>query len=168
MNKSWTSNESHGSAALEICAPTLEVGSNALNGRDTLLISDESLHPTLCMQLAARGLVLRKSKSWEKADLSQPERILGAYIWFYEGVRHPLRVWHIHRWLQRHGIPLFTLNNDAPHYLNFSKLSRVWRLYLAQKLNIYDIYATHTLIDSNRHFSNQTIGNPPIFRGVQK
>lgn len=160
MNKSWPYNASSKSTTLEAGASTLGTGNHTLNGRNILLISDESMHPALCTELEARGLVLRKSKSWLKADLSQPERILGAYTWFYEGLRHPLRTWHIRRWLNSHGIPLFTLNQDAPHYLNHTKQSRSWRLCLAQKLHIYDIYYTHTLIDTKRHFSDLTIYLP--------
>jgi len=128
--------------------------------RDVLLIAHNSLHPALRRELAARGLVLRESRRWRDADRSCPERILGAYIWFYEGLRHPLQVWAMHRWLRRHGIPLFVWNQDAPHYLNYTRPNRAWRLWVAQKLRLYDIYATHTLIDENRDFADLTVYLP--------
>jgi spore maturation protein CgeB len=131
-----------------------------MSGRDTLLITHGSLHPALRRELAARGLRLRESPSWREADRSQPERILGAYTWFYEGLRHPLQVWRMHRWLQRRGIPLFVWNQDAPHYLNYTQPNRAWRLWLAQEFSLYDIYATHTLIDESRDFADLTVYFP--------
>ncbi|MFA4970816.1 MAG: hypothetical protein WC540_14415, partial [Sulfuritalea sp.] len=65
--------------------------------RDVLLIAHGSLHPALRRELAARGLSLRESRRWQDADRSTPERILGAYTWFYEGLRHPLTIWGMHR-----------------------------------------------------------------------
>ncbi len=128
--------------------------------QDTLLVSHASLHPALRRELTARGLVLRESQRWQDTNRSQPERVLGAYTWFYEGLRHPLQVWRMHHWLQQHGIPLFAWNQDAPHYLNYTKPSRSWRLYIAQMLRLFDIYATHTLIDKNRRFAETTLYLP--------
>ncbi|MDP1526755.1 MAG: glycosyltransferase [Rhodocyclaceae bacterium] len=110
---------------------------------DALLIAHGSLHPALRRELAARGLELRESQCWQNANRCQPERILGAYTWFYEGLRHPLAIWNMRRWLQDHGIPLFVWNQDAPHYLNRAG----WRLDLLDRFRLYDIYATHTLVD---------------------
>lgn len=114
--------------------------------RDTLLIAHGSLHPALRRELAARGLVLRESRQWQDADRGAPERILGAYTWFYEGLRHPLVIWNMRRWLRGHDIPLFVWNQDAPHYLNRAG----WRLDLLDRFHLYDIHATHTLVDSRR------------------
>jgi spore maturation protein CgeB len=114
--------------------------------RDVLLIAHGSLHPALRRELAARGLELRESRRWQAGDRRNPERILGAYTWFYEGLRHPLTIWAMHRWLHRHGIPLFVWNQDAPHYLNRAG----WRLDLLDRFRLYDIYATHTLVDRRR------------------
>ncbi|MBI5109188.1 MAG: glycosyltransferase [Rhodocyclales bacterium] len=114
--------------------------------RDVLLIAHGSLHPALRRELAARGLSLRESRRWQDADRSQPERILGAYTWFYEGLRHPLTIWGMRRWLRRQRIPLFVWNQDAPHYLNRAG----WRLDVLDHARLYDIYATHTLIDARR------------------
>jgi spore maturation protein CgeB len=124
--------------------------------RDVLLIAHGSLHPALRRELAGRGLVLRESRSWQDADRSTPERILGAYTWFYEGLRHPLTVWGMHRFLGRLGIPLFVWNQDAPHYLNRA----AWRLDLLDRAHLFDIYATHTLVDSCRTFADSVLYLP--------
>lgn len=121
--------------------------------RDVLLIAHGSLHPALRRELAARGLVLRESRSWQDADRGEPQRILGAYTWFYEGLRHPLTIWGMRRFLRRQGIPLFVWNQDAPHYLNRT----AWRLDWLDRARLYDIYATHTLIDARRQFADSTL-----------
>ncbi len=121
-----------------------------MTARDILLIAHGSLHPALRRELAARGLILRESRRWQDADRSTPERILGAYTWFYEGLRHPLTIWGMHRFMRRQGIPLFVWNQDAPHYLNRA----AWRLDLLDRARLYDIYATHSLIDSRRQFAD--------------
>ena len=124
-----------------------------MTARDVLLIAHGSLHPALRRELAARGLVLRESRDWQEADRSQPERILGAYTWFYEGLRHPLTVWGMRRFLRRQGIPLFVWNQDAPHYLNRA----AWRLDLLDRSRLFDLYATHSLVDSRRRFADSTL-----------
>ncbi len=121
--------------------------------RDVLLIAHGSLHPALRRELAARGLELRESRRWQDADRSQPERILGAYTWFYEGLRHPLTIWGMHRFLRRQGIPLFVWNQDAPHYLNRAG----WRLDWLDRAHLYDLYATHSLVDARRDFADSTL-----------
>jgi spore maturation protein CgeB len=123
--------------------------------RDILLIAHGSLHPALRRELAARGLVLRETRSWQDADRSEPERILGAYTWFYEGLRHPMVIAGMHRWTRRHRIPLFVWNQDAPHYLNRAG----WRLDLLDRFRLYDVYATHTLVD-RRRFANALLYLP--------
>ena len=128
--------------------------------RDVLLIAHNSLHPALRRELSARGLVLRESRSWQDADRSEPQRVLGAYTWFYEAIHRPLQVWHMNRFLHRQGIPLFVWNQDAPHYLNYNIPSRSWRLWILQKLHLYDIYASHTLIDTERSFAELTLYLP--------
>ncbi|MBI5898648.1 MAG: glycosyltransferase [Rhodocyclales bacterium] len=123
-----------------------------MTARDTLLIAHGSLHPALRRELAARGLRLRESRRWQDADRSEPQRILGAYTWFYEGLRHPLTILGMRRWARRNRIPLFVWNQDAPHYLNRA----AWRLDLLDRFRLYDIYATHTLVDA-RHFADSTM-----------
>lgn len=114
--------------------------------KDVLLIAHGSLHPALRRELAARGLSLRESRRWQDADRSDPDRILGAYTWFYEGLRHPLTIWGMRCWSRRQRIPLFVWNQDAPHYLNRAG----WRLDILDHARLYDIYATHTLVDARR------------------
>jgi spore maturation protein CgeB len=114
--------------------------------KDVLLIAHGSLHPALRRELAARGLSLRESRRWQDADRSDPDRILGAYTWFYEGLRHPLTIWGMRCWSRRQRIPLFVWNQDAPHYLNRAG----WRLDVLDHARLYDIYATHTLVDARR------------------
>jgi len=124
-----------------------------MTGRDVLLIAHGSLHPALRRELAARGLVLRESARWQDADCSEPGRILGAYTWLYEGLRHPLTVWRMHRALRRNAIPLFVWNQDAPHYLNRA----AWRLDWLDRARLFDIYATHTLVDARRQFADSLL-----------
>jgi len=121
--------------------------------RDVLLIAHGSMHPALRRELAARGLALRESRNWQDADRSEPERILGAYTWFYEALRHPLTAWRMHRALRRQGIPLFVWNQDAPHYLNRA----AWRLDWLDRARLFDIYATHSLVDSRRRFAGSVL-----------
>ena len=124
--------------------------------RDVLLIAHGSLHPALRRELAARGLTLRESRRWQDADRSEPQRILGAYTWFYEGLRHPLTIWGMHRFLRRQGIPLFVWNQDAPHYLNRA----AWRLDWLDRAHLFDLYATHSLVDSRRSFADSLLYLP--------
>ncbi|OHC70144.1 MAG: hypothetical protein A2045_11770 [Rhodocyclales bacterium GWA2_65_20] len=127
-----------------------------MTDKDVLLIAHGSLHPALRRELAARGLTLRESRRWQDADRSTPQRILGAYTWFYEGLRHPLTIWGMHRFLRRQGIPLFVWNQDAPHYLNRAG----WRLDWLDRARLFDLYATHTLIDSRRYFADSVLYLP--------
>ena len=75
---------------------------------------------------------------------------LACFIWFYDALRHPLKVIKLKKYLRRYGVPLVAWNRDAPHYLN----RKSWRLDLLDRIRLFDIYATHTLIDSNRHFAD--------------
>ncbi|MEI7428842.1 MAG: glycosyltransferase [Betaproteobacteria bacterium] len=83
------------------------------------------------------------------------EETLACYIWFYDCLRHPWRVWRLYRRLRRHNVPLITWNRDAPHYLN----RKSWRLDWLNCARILDIYATHTLIDQ-RQFSDTVLYLP--------
>jgi spore maturation protein CgeB len=121
--------------------------------RDILLIAHGSMHPALRRELAVRGLELRESRSWGDANRLTPERILGTYTWFYEALRNPLVVWQMHRFLRQHGIPLFTWNQDAPHYLNRAS----WRLDWLDRGRLFDIYATHSLVDFRRRFADSVV-----------
>jgi spore maturation protein CgeB len=127
-----------------------------LTVRDVLLAAPGGLYPVaLRRELAQRGLKVLESRRWQDADFSDPERILGVYTWFYEGLRHPLTIWGVHRILRRQGIPLFVWNQDAPHYLNRAG----WRLDWLNRARLFDIYATHSLIDS-RQFADTVLYFP--------
>ena len=125
--------------------------------RDTVIVAHGSLHPALRCELVDRGIVLRENRCWRDAAPGSPERVLGAYTWFYESLRHPLSVWRMGRALRRLGVPLFTWNQDAPHYLNYTLLRRRWKLGLASWMRPFDIYLTHTLVDSERKFGDSSV-----------
>ena len=124
--------------------------------KDILVAVPGGLYPAaLRRELAKRGLSLRESPRWQDADYSEPERILGVFTWFYEGLRHPLTVWGVRRFLRRKRIPLFVTNQDAPHYLNRA----AWRLDWLSRAQLFDLYATHSLIDS-RQFADTVLYFP--------
>lgn len=70
----------------------------------------------------------------------------GYLICMYNGIKRPLRFLRLHANLQRHGIPLITWNRDGPWH----KGEKAWRLWLLKHVQFLDIYATHTLQDSDR------------------
>lgn len=116
-----------------------------MTGRHIIVDTHGSLYRPLCQGLEDCGLSIRKidDPDFDIETAARRREILGAYTWFYEGMRHPLRTWRTRYWLRRHGIPLFAWNQDAPHYLNRAN----WRLNLLDRACLFDIYATHTLID---------------------
>jgi spore maturation protein CgeB len=134
----------------------VEDGGYPLTVRDILVAAPGGLYPpALRRELVNRGLELRESPHWQGADYREPERILGFFTWFYEGLRHPLSVWGTRRLLKRRRIPLFTTNQDAPHYLNRAG----WRLDWLNRARLFDIYATHTMIDP-RQFADSVLYFP--------
>ena len=117
--------------------------------RNVLLLHHENTHPALRRELQARGLELRQTQRWQDAD----EHTLGAMIWFYEALRHPGQIWYYRRQIAKHGVPLLAWNQDAPHYLNRAS----WRLDWLDRARLLDLYATHTLIDTQRQFAEMQI-----------
>lgn len=99
--------------------------------------------------LEARGLQV---ETFTNAALAQPGKVLGCFVGFYEAMRHPYDVWRIRQACSRAGVPVVTWNRDAPHYLNRS----AWRLDLLDRFRLFDIYASHTLIDTRRSFADAT------------
>ena len=87
------------------------------------------------------------------ANLSQG---LGCIVWFYSPIRHPLRLWRLKLKLARQSVPLLAWNRDAPHYLNRPQ----WRIDLLDQARLFDLYATHTLIDDKRNFADATLYLP--------
>ena len=141
---------------------------------DVLLLAHGSLHPQLRYEISANHIDLRENELQQETDLPQSQHVIGAYTWFYKGLRHPVQIWKMRRWLNQRGIPLFCWNQDAPHYLNYTLFHRRWRLGIADHFHLFDIYFTHTLIDTNRTFailvvylpnaantSNYNLGNNP-------
>jgi spore maturation protein CgeB len=121
--------------------------------RQRLIINHPGFHPPLRRALEEIGLDI-DADVWQPSP-HQLENAIACYVWFYDCLRHPFRVWQLKRQLKRHGVPLITWNRDAPHYLN----RRPWRLDWLNRAKLLDIYATHTLIDT-RHFAEQVLYLP--------
>ena len=84
------------------------------------------------------------------------EQTQACFIWFYDILRHPFKVYRLKMKLSNYNIPLIAWNRDAPHYLN----RKSWRLNLFNHIHLLDIYATHTLIDSKRTFAKSVLYLP--------
>ena len=104
--------------------------------------------------LEARGLEPIRN-DWNPSAETLKEA-LGCFVWFYDCLRHPVKVWRLRRLLHRHGVPLVAWNRDAPHYLN----RKPWRLDLLDRAKLLDVYATHTLIDASRQFADTVLYLP--------
>lgn len=128
--------------------------------RDSFLVLHEGLHPALQKGLEAQGVRLVHATSRALPEESGLKRCLAALVWFYDLPRHPQRIWRLKRVLNRHGVPLMAWNRDAPHYLDWTLPRRVWRLNLANRLKLLDLYATHTLIDAGRPFADSVLYLP--------
>ncbi|MBM3273416.1 hypothetical protein FJY94_09330, partial [Candidatus Kaiserbacteria bacterium] len=133
------------------------MASISLISRNRIIALNDNLGAPLIQGLAERGIETISDPTY--ASMNSPCN-LAAYIWFYQGIRYPFRVRNIRHSLNARGLPLFAWNQDAPHYLNYTQPNRAWRLWVAQKLRLYDIYATHTLIDENRDFADLTVYLP--------
>ena len=125
--------------------------------RNRIIAIHDNLGAPLIQALAERGIETAPDPML--AHMDAPGN-LAAYIWFYQGIRHPLQVRNLRRRLNARGLPLFCWNQDAPHYLNYTKPNRAWRLWAAQRFHLYDLYATHTLIDESRNFADLTVYLP--------
>jgi spore maturation protein CgeB len=116
--------------------------------RDHLIINHSWFSPPILHELAARGIELHMD-AWQTLPVAG-DRLLGAAIWFYDALRHPVKVSRLGARLSRQKVPLFAWNQDAPHYLDRAP----WRLDLLDRFRLLDIYATHTLIDARRQFAD--------------
>jgi spore maturation protein CgeB len=121
--------------------------------RKRLIVNHSGLHPSMRRSLEERGLVIDEN-DWEPTQ-EKLATTLACYIWFYDCLRHPFRVWRLKRLLSRNNVPLITWNRDAPHYLN----RHPWRLNWLEKIRFLDVYASHTLIDK-RHFADTVLYLP--------
>ena len=116
-------------------------------GRNRLIVNHSGFLPSIRRSLEERGVVINED-DWTP-DPEKLEATLACYVWLYDCLRHPWRVWRLKRLLRRHNVPLITWNRDAPHYLN----RKPWRLDWLDRVRLLDIYASHTLIDW-RHFAD--------------
>lgn len=107
--------------------------------------------PALERALEERGVVFRPIA--EASDLSDG---LACSVWFYGPLREPFAHWRLAKRLRRFNVPLLAWNRDAPHYLNRAG----WRLDLLARARVFDIYATHTLVDSRRQFADTVLYLP--------
>lgn len=121
--------------------------------KDRLLFAHPRPYERLIPGLAAAGLSI---EDYAPANLAGAQGVLGCFVGFYESLRHPYTAWQIKRTCKRWRIPVVTWNRDAPHYLNRA----AWRLDLLDRFRLFDIYATHTLIDTRRSFADAVIYLP--------
>ncbi len=122
--------------------------------RDHLIVNHSWFSPPILQALAARDITVHMD-AWDTLPAAG-DRLLGANIWFYDALRHPLKVALLRRRLAPHRVPLFAWNQDAPHYLNRAP----WRLDLLDRFRLLDIYATHTLADTRRRFAEAVLFLP--------
>lgn len=114
---------------------------------DRLLFVHPLPYTQLIPGLEERGL---RAEPFTTAALAMPGQVLACFIGFYETLRHPLTAWRITQDCRRMGVPVVTWNRDAPHYINRAP----WRLDLLDRFRLFDIYASHTLVDTQRSFAN--------------
>ena len=116
--------------------------------RDHLIVNHSWFSPPILDALTARGIEVHLD-AWSTLPVAG-DRLLGAVIWFYDALRHPVKISRLSARLARQRVPLFAWNQDAPHYLDRAP----WRLDLLNRFRLLDIYATHTLIDTKRQFAD--------------
>lgn len=122
------------------------------NNRNILIFEDAKAFHPLKLAFAELGFQLVAAEEMEK--LASLDDVIGYFACFYRCIDHPIAAWLRRKMLARKGIPVIAWNRDAPHYLNRPK----WRLRLASTLQLVDIYATHTLIDTSKYqFSPTTV-----------
>lgn len=80
---------------------------------------------------------------WEP-EAGKLQDCLGYLLCMYDGIKRPRRLLKLKARLHRQRIPLITWNRDGP----WNKGDKWWRLWLLRHLPLFDIYATHTLQDS--------------------
>jgi len=122
--------------------------------RNHIIINHNDFFKPLILGLKERGLEPIFDQWQPETELLQ--KSLACFIWFYDALRHPIQVLALKLQLQRYGVPLVAWNRDAPHYLN----RKPWRLNLIDRFKLFDIYATHTLIDTKRKFAGMQLFLP--------
>jgi len=119
-----------------------------------ILFNHDLSYDLLSSGLGSRNIACDKN-NWSPSA-TQLSNTIACVIWFYDVLRHPLKVYKLKKLLNARNIPVVAWNRDAPHYLN----RKAWRLNLFNNFHLLDIYATHTLIDSKRTFANKVIYLP--------
>lgn len=123
--------------------------------RNMIVVNDRVLSGHALVNELKKAGVHIVTDIWEPTSEILSE-CLAYMIWFYDGMRSPLKVWRLSRKLRAHGVPLIAWNQDAPHYLNRA----AWRLDLYDKARLLDIYLTHTLADQSRQFAETMLYFP--------
>ena len=122
------------------------------DNRNILIFEDAKPFRTLKSAFVELGFQLVAELEME--ELTNFNKVIGYFSCFYHSLDYPFSAWQRRRMLAQAGIPVVAWNRDAPHYLNRQK----WRLHLASTLQLFDIYATHTLIDSAKYcFAPNTV-----------
>ena len=124
------------------------------SGRGFLIINHKKFYTPLLLNIEAVGYKILK-EGWDVSNVDMRE-VRACFLGFYDYLRYPWRVLKLKLVLKKYNIPLVTWNRDAPHYMN----KKEWRLNLFDKVRLLDIYATHTLIDSNRSFADMVVYLP--------
>jgi spore maturation protein CgeB len=123
--------------------------------RNTIVVNDRVLSGHVLVKELKKSGVHIVTDIWEPTSELLSE-CLAYMIWFYDGLRSPVKVWRLSQRLRAHGVPLLAWNQDAPHYLNRA----AWRLDLLDKARLLDIYLTHTLADQKRQFAKTQVYFP--------
>lgn len=125
-----------------------------MNTHNHIIINHANFYLPLAHELEKHGLICDWDIWNPSTDLLS--KTTACFIDFYEVMRHPPKVYRLKKTLNKNNIPLIAWNRDAPHYLN----KKQWRLNLFNRIQLLDIYATHTLIDSTRTFANTVLYLP--------
>jgi len=125
-----------------------------VNNKNHIIINHKYFYLPLANALERIGLIC----DWDIWAPTNDQLLTttACFIDFYDVMRHPLKVYRLKKRINKYNIPLVAWNRDAPHYLNKKK----WRLDLFNHIQLLDIYATHTLIDTKRSFANTMLYLP--------
>jgi len=129
-----------------------------LNSRNRFIANHASFLALLRAGVEARGLIPVYDEWHPSPELL--EQSLACFVWFYDCLRFPVRIWRLKQRLRKFGVPLIAWNQDAPHYLG----RQGWRLDLLDRFRLLDIYATHTLVDRRRTFADSLLYLPNAVR----
>lgn len=129
-----------------------------MNLRNRFIANHSSFLALLQQGVEARGLIPVYDEWHPSSELL--EQSLACFVWFYDCLRFPVRIWLLKQRLQKFGVPLVAWNQDAPYYLGRQE----WRLDLLNRFRLLDVYATHTLVDRRRTFADSLLYLPNAVR----